>query len=146
MTREDRSREIGDYVGYLDRLVDTLLAQPERPRGPVKPAPTLTVLGFSQGVATGARWTVLGRTRPSRLVLWGDFLPADLDLSEARRAWEATDVVLVRGDRDGLFADPALERAESRRREEAGLRARVLAYEGGHEIDPRVLGRIAAGE
>lgn len=146
MTREDRSHEIGDYVRYLDRLVDTLLPQVEGERGSVTPAPKLTVLGFSQGVATAARWTVLGRTRPSRLVLWGDFLPPDLDLAEASRAWERTDVVLVRGDRDGLFADPGLERGESRRRGEAGLRARVLAYEGGHEIDPGVLARLAEVE
>ena len=59
MTREDREREIGDYVRYLDALADRVL-------GPLRPGPRVTVLGFSQGVATAARWTVLGRTRPRR--------------------------------------------------------------------------------
>src|SRR5688500_4670112 len=63
MTREDRLREIADYVGYLDALHSAIFARVDRSRAP------LTVLGFSQGVATATRWATLGTVQPDHLVL-----------------------------------------------------------------------------
>jgi hypothetical protein len=77
MTREDRLNEIRDYVGYLDQLV-------VRIEGETGKVP-LTVVGFSQGVATAARWAISGSRAPSRLILWGDFSPPDIDLKLARQ-------------------------------------------------------------
>ena len=54
MTREDRLNEIEDYVAYLDGLAEELGAARHR----------MTVLGFSQGVATATRWVVRGAVRP----------------------------------------------------------------------------------
>src|SRR5687768_8410747 len=73
MTREDRLREIEDYVGYLDTLADTVFARIDRT------SVHLTALGFSQGVATVARWVVQGRTRPDHLILWASPLPPEID-------------------------------------------------------------------
>jgi len=137
MTREDREHEIDDYVDYLDRLDATVGAElpGDVPR---------TVLGFSQGVATAARWTVLGVIRPARLVLWGDFLPPDLDLERARQAWERTDVVLVRGSRDRALADSARARSEADALSAAALTVREIAYAGGHDIDQGTLRALLA--
>lgn len=135
MTREDREAEIADYVRYLDRLADVVRS----------PRARLTVLGFSQGVATAARWSVLGRTRPCRLVLWGDFLPPDLDARQAREAWRDTEVVLVRGDRDGLLADTGAAGVEAAFLATAAPSARTVRYAGGHDIDQTTL-REVAGE
>lgn len=134
MTREAREAEIADYVRYLD-----LLLEREEPGG--RP---LTVLGFSQGVATAARWAVLGRARPERLVLWADFLPPDLPADGARARLGGLDLVLVRGDADRALADPARAEAEAGQLAEAGLGPRMVRYAGGHDIDPDVLGRLAA--
>jgi predicted esterase len=139
MTREDREHEIRDYVAYLDAL--------DRAQRAVLPAPPpdVTVLGFSQGVATAARWTVLGAMRPRRLVLWGDFIPPDLDLARAREAWAATEVVLVRGKEDPVLRDARLAEAEAGRLEGAGLAPRVVSYERGHEIhEPTLLALAGA--
>ena len=57
MTREDREHEIDDHVRYLDALIELL--QPTAGRRP------LHVLGYSQGVATVARWLARGRARPA---------------------------------------------------------------------------------
>jgi predicted esterase len=138
MTREDRDREIEDYVRYLDRLADEVLAT-------VADDVRVVVLGFSQGVATAARWTTLGAVRPHRIVLWADLLPPDLDGDRAAGAWSGTDVVLVRGDGDGAFRDAGLLEAERTRLEAAGMRPRVHRYAGGHEIPPDVLAEVAAG-
>jgi len=137
MTREDRLREIEDYVRYLDRLSRMVLAD----AGHDLP---VVVLGFSQGVATAARWTALGAVRARRLVLWADLLPPDLDGEKAAAAWAGTDIMLVRGDADGAFADPALLEAERARLEAWGVRPRVHRYAGGHDIRPDVLVEVAA--
>jgi len=132
MTREDRDREIHDYVRYLDRLAEVSLAG-------LQPETFVVVLGFSQGVATAARWTTLGSMRPQRLLLWGDLLPPDLDFARAVSAWAGTDVLLVRGQDDRAFADGDLMATERERLETSGLRLRVHRYAGGHDVLPEVL-------
>jgi hypothetical protein len=53
MTKEDRAHEIEDYLGYLEQVRAALI-----------PSVPLTILGFSQGVATAARWAVATRPAP----------------------------------------------------------------------------------
>jgi predicted esterase len=137
MTREERVHEIRDYVAYLDRLAGEVLVGARR-------SARVVVLGFSQGVATAARWTTLGKMRPRRLILWAELLPPDLDGERAARAWTDTDVVLVRGDADGALADASLVAAERARVEAAGIRVRVHPYAGGHAIPTDVLLDVAA--
>jgi predicted esterase len=145
MTREDREREITDYVSYLDRLAAAVRAGiADEVRGEVGGTLHSTVLGFSQGVATAARWSVLGAERPARLALWGDFLPPDLDLHRARAAWAATDVVLVRGTADAALSDGARAHSEEASLARAGLSPVRFHYEGGHEIEPEALRALAA--
>jgi predicted esterase len=137
MTREDREHEIADYVGYLDALGREVL-------GGIGGPSAVTVLGFSQGVATACRWTVLGDMRPRRLVLWGDLLPPDLPLERARTAWGTTQVVRVRGGVDPIFADPGASRAEDERLRAAEVACETMDFPGGHEIDPGALAELAA--
>lgn len=128
MTREDRESEIRDYVAYLDRLADAVLTGGER----------VTVLGFSQGVATAARWVTYGRVRPTRLVLWADALPPDLDMPRAAAALSSTELVMVRGAEDrSLGAE--LAGNDARRLSEAAIAHRVVRYRGGHDIDEETL-------
>jgi predicted esterase len=134
MTRADRQTEISDYVRYLDMVADQV--SPE--------ARCVTVLGFSQGVATASRWTTLGAMRPDRLVLWGDFLPPDLDLDAAAACWRDVDVVLARGEADGTLRSEKLAAEEAERLVEAGLSPRTIRYGGGHDVDPETLVRLAA--
>jgi predicted esterase len=135
MTREDRERDIHDYVRYLDRLAEVSLAG-------LEPGIPVVVLGFSQGVATAARWTTLGSMRPGRLLLWGDFLPPDLDGRRAAAAWAGTEVLLVRGEDDAAVADEGLRAAERERLEAAGLSLPIHRYAGGHEVVPEVLAAL----
>lgn len=137
MTREDRENEIRDYVAYLDRLWDHM--HPGSLRGP-----GLVVLGFSQGVATACRWLSQGRTRADRLLLWGDFLPPDLDLHQAAERLAETEVVLVRGEADPVLADERLRAEEAARISASGINLRRVTYPGGHDIDGHVLATLAA--
>jgi len=134
MTREDRLAEIDDYVRYLDALYDEVM------RGAV--GGPVTVLGFSQGTATAARWLAQGNVRVGRLILWGGEVPPDLDLAAARQRWEKTDVTLVVGSEDQYITPKVLSRDEQRLREH-GVSFRVERFNGGHEIVRDVLERIA---
>lgn len=133
MTREDRLHEISDYVGYLDRLAEAV-GTAGRP---------VTILGFSQGVATATRWVTHGAVRPGRLILWGDFIPPDLDMAMAADALRTVDVVLVRGDRDPALSGD-LGEEEARRLQAAGIDHRTLSYAGGHEVEGDPLRSLTA--
>lgn len=135
MTRDDREREITDYVRYLDRLADRILDD-------IQGSPAVTVLGFSQGAATAARWAVLGSRVPDRLVLWADTLPPDLPGDRARERLREIELVSVVGDTDPTRRDAA-ERDERRRLSEWGIERRLLTHPGGHEIEADVLRELA---
>jgi predicted esterase len=135
MTREDRLTDIADYVRYLDALHGDIL----RGRGD---AGGVKVLGFSQGTATAARWLALGTARADRLILYGGEVPPDLDLAAARERWERTEVTLVAGSHDSYITPKILARDEDRLRAH-GIAYRVERFDGGHEVLPEVLRRIA---
>jgi len=139
MTREDREAEITDYVRYLDRLARSL---PGSSGGP--PPGHRTVLGFSQGAHTAARWAVKGSVSCHRLVLWGAGLPQDLP-DDARERLAALELILVRGDGDDLRQAPEEAREEAVLRE-WGIPWRVVRHPGGHRIDGEILERLVAEE
>lgn len=137
MTREDRDAEIEDQVTYLDMVAAAVLGSRDRGRT------RIVALGFSQGAAAVCRWAARTATRPDELVLWGSGVPADvLDGDDSVRL-RAMRITLVVGANDAFIGDGAI--AEQRERlGAAGLSHRVVRFEGGHELDPRVLREIAA--
>lgn len=136
MTREDRLHEIEDYVGYLDTLSDEIFRS--IPREKV----ALTVLGFSQGVATVARWAVHGHTRPDHLILWAERLPPEIDLGAGAEELAAIPrLSLVAGLKD-LEAQRVLP-LEKERLQRLGLRHTVHGFDGGHHLDEETLRRLA---
>ncbi|MGD8276684.1 MAG: phospholipase, partial [Gemmatimonadota bacterium] len=92
MTREDRLREIEDYVGYLDALTGEIFSLVDRA------AVEFIALGFSQGVATICRWAERAPIAPDRIVLWAGSLPDELTASP--RLFGDAGLTLVLGDRD----------------------------------------------
>lgn len=139
MTREDREMEIRDYIGYLDRAL-------EDPRLDGKgPGVVRTVLGFSQGGHTAARWITLSRHRfCDRLILWGVALPPDLPDS-ARARLSELELILVRGDSDTLRGREE-EETEERTLRGWGVEWRELRHPGGHRVDEGLLGELAEEE
>src|ERR1700752_962049 len=128
MTREDRLHEIGDYVRYLDAVYAAVA--PEQ-KG-------VTALGFSQGTATVCRWAALGSSRIDRLILWGGEVPPDLDLERLR----PPKLVLVYVTRAEFFTPKVVGANEARLREH-GVPYEVVSFEGGHELEPATLLRLA---
>ena len=144
MTREDRDHEIADHVAYLD-----LLSESVRERLPVKPGDStgtprvrLRVVGFSQGVATVARWLAFGRTRADALICWAGSFPPDVDLTALADRLAGADVTFVAGDRDELATWTNAE-AQVRRFLDAGIPARLVRFDGGHRLDTPTLAMLA---
>ena len=124
MTREDRESEIADYVGYLDRLKESI--ESERPERRI-------VLGFSQGVHTVCRWVALGDARPDDLVLWGAYPPKDLP-EGAVAVLNRSRIVTVRGRNDPFVTDDKYG-AQLDRMRRMGFEFEALEHDGAHEID-----------
>jgi len=136
MTREDRLHEIEDYVGYLDTLSDTIFERLDRARI------HLTVLGFSQGVATVVRWAVQGHTRPDHLILWASPLPPEIDAGAgAEQLTSVPRISVVVGDRDA-DAQRVLPR-ERERMDRLGLGYGLQRFDGGHHLDADTLRLLA---
>ncbi len=135
MTREDRLAEIQDYLGYLDALYAQVI-------GLVPPGARVTLLGFSQGVATAARWACRGRARLDRLVLWAGQLPPELGEERDVAALREVRIVRVVGTRDE-FATPKILAAEEARFRALGLEATLVRFDGGHRLDDGALRDLA---
>ena len=138
MTSEDREAEIDDYIRYLDLLYDQIFTTVDRARV------RLWALGFSQGVATVARWVARRKVQPDRVVLWSGSLPPELDREGGAALAARAPLVVVSGRGDEYATE---ERVAAQRN---ALRQLDIAYEmvwwdGGHEIDATTLVAIADG-
>jgi predicted esterase len=134
MTREDRESEIADQVVYLDAVHDAIFARV--PRDSVR----LTVLGFSQGVATVSRWLTRSRVPVDRLVCWAGVIP-----DEALARLRGVPLTMVAGSRD-VFAPPERVAEVEAQLAAANLAFRQLTFTGGHRLDDGVLRTLAAEE
>lgn len=134
MTSEDRLTDIGDYVGYLDRLHEHELAE----SGLDPAAARVVALGFSQGVHTLCRWVAFGEARIDRAILWGATVPPDLDLEAHGPTLGAADLQLVYGDDDEYYGPDAI-RAHEARLSAAGVPFEAWSFEGGHRLDADTL-------
>lgn len=136
MTREERAEEIDDYVRYLEGLRGQVLAPIGRASVPVR------VLGFSQGVATAARWIAGTMWRPSELILWGGLIPGELMNGEPNRLPAEVPVVLVAGEKDATL-DPLKLHAQARELRDRGVGCEEISFAGGHRLNTEVLFRLA---
>jgi predicted esterase len=136
MTREDRLSDIEDNVEYLDALHAHIMAS----LGGA--SPTFTALGFSQGVATVARWLERTKVHVDRALLWGSTIPADVDLAAAP-ALRAARIAAIAGSADE-HATPEMLATQDARLTTNGIAYERVIFNGSHRIDRDVLGRLAA--
>lgn len=136
MTREDRESEMEDYVRYLDLVYEQSIAS--LPGPPLH----LSVLGFSQGVATATRWAARGQAKVDHLLLWGAAVPPEFDRAETFEPLRGTRITLVCGSRDRLFPESSRDEQRTRLREH-GVDFTEVGFEGGHRLDDDTLVALA---
>jgi predicted esterase len=133
MTKEARESDMADYVRYLDTLHAALPAQD----GPS------VLLGFSQGVATAARWACRGTAKFDAHIFWAGVFPPDLDLKQEVAPLRNLPTWVALGDADPYFKEDLLA-ATSERFSLAGVDHDLVRFQGAHHIDADALGQILA--
>lgn len=138
MTKEDRASEIEDQITYLDALYAAIF------RDVARDAVRVTALGFSQGVATVARWLSHTRVAIDRAIFWAGAVPDDVPLG-ADSALRRAEVLVVLGSRDE-YGTP-----ERVARQAAAFRAAdksftQIGFEGGHRLDDEILRTLAVND
>lgn len=137
MTTEDREMEIADYIAYLDDLHAEIFRSVSRARC------TLTVLGFSQGVATAGRWVAAGKAGPDRVILWAGSLPVELNGAGAAHFNDGgRPLLLVAGNEDEYITSKVVAEQVATLRG-LGVTVEVTTFQGGHEIDAKTLVGLA---
>ncbi|MFI5209342.1 MAG: alpha/beta hydrolase [Gemmatimonadales bacterium] len=138
MTREDRECEIDDYVRYLEALRSQVLAPIGRSDVAVR------VLGFSQGVATAARWVLRAAWKPDQLILWGGLLPPEL-IPEEGTPFPEVRLTFVSGERDPAVDQVRLAQQVAALRSR-GARVEQVSFAGAHRLDTPTLLRLAGAD
>lgn len=134
MTKHERETAIENNHRLLDQLIDSLLEKyAEKPK--------INVLGFSQGAATATRWASQWKGKVETFVLWAGGFALDLDIQEANLAFAETDLILVLGEKDDLITNESIIMQDDLILS-LGKAVKRLTFDGGHELDARVLEKI----
>lgn len=128
MTKEERETDMADYARYLDQIHSRLTPH----SGPE------LLLGFSQGVATAARWACRGRARFDAFVFWSGVFPPDLKLESEWPRKQGVRTYVALGDDDAYFDESLLQRTRSTF-ESHGIDYEIIRFSGGHVVDAEAL-------
>lgn len=136
ITREDRDYEIQDYVAYLNKLYDTVMAA--RPAESAQPL-RITLFGFSQGAATVCRWLNNGHIHADRLILWAGFFPKGIaDVIDPAKLADV-ETIYVYGRQDEYIEQlPDVAGYISGMQTELPT-LRIVPFEGKHVVEREVL-------
>jgi predicted esterase len=126
MTSEDRETEIVDYINYLNILYQSLNIPLH-----VK----VTILGFSQGVATASRFIHHTQQKIDAFIIYAGEIAAEL-LNPISTPISKLPITYVTGKTDS-FITP--EKQKSIYNLMNQLNAKIIEFSGGHEIKKEVL-------
>ena len=135
MTKEDRLKDIDDYILYLDDTYAEVMKTLDINKVKV------TALGFSQGTATVSRWVLTGGSPVHRLVLWGGDFPPDIDWDAAARRLNHLEIQMIAGTEDPYLKNAALEK-QSEQLKKYGVNFQIKTFYGGHEIHKGILASL----
>lgn len=125
MTRENRVRDIENYLTYLDTVF-------EREIGTRKDL-NVTLLGFSQGAATVSRWALSQNIYFNRLMLWAGILPPDMDFEKGKRLFKEKAVTVVYGKNDPFLTESRFGEMKALA-EKLEIAPKEIVFDGAHEI------------
>lgn len=128
MTKEDREEDITDYVNYLDMVYQEVMQSLGNENVRV------TILGFSQGVATVSRWMEAKQVPVQQLIFWAGTLPPELNLISLKKFKS----YFVVGDADEFIRKDQVEETEKRLSTHQ-IPYEIIRYQGKHEIDEPTL-------
>lgn len=122
MTKEWREHDIQVNIQVLNKLHVELAAK-------LNPA-RITVIGFSQGGATAARWIQNGLVPCDDFISWASVFPPDVPLSTENPLAEKSYFVV--GNQDPFFPED-IRKNIVKSHEDLGFN--TLTFDGGHDIE-----------
>ncbi len=135
MTKHERESEITDYIDYLNQLYQTVLQEFDVNKLKI------TVLGFSQGTATVARWCMNETIKYDRLILWAGYFGNGIqDVIDPEKLIEK-EVVLCYGKEDEFLVKIDIQQYEKDIKKIIP-HVQIHTFEGGHTIDKELLLKI----
>lgn len=126
MTKEARLDDIDDNLNYLNQLSKHLSNSYQ--------FSTKTLIGFSQGGATAARWHEKGNLNANNFVLWASVFPPDLDLPNDQNSFKQSNNIFIVGDKDEYFKTADIE-TMSAHLKQPHLKFETIIYNGTHTIN-----------
>ncbi len=126
MSKEARLHDIRDYISYLDRVHQDSGAHQ------LAAHQQLVHFGFSQGVATMARYIAEGRYKAHKAVFWAGSFPPDIDMKYSR-AFQDCEAYACLGDADPYGKKEHIERNQEHFKA-LGMAPKYFQFAGGHEI------------
>lgn len=126
MTKEARLDDINDNLNYLNQLSKLLSNSYQFSKK--------TLIGFSQGGATAARWHEKGNFNADNFVLWASVFPPDLDLPNDQNSFKQSNNIFIVGDEDEYYIKADIE-TMSTHLMQPHLNFKTLVYNGTHTIN-----------
>jgi len=128
MTKEDRDSDIKDNIHYLNSLYDSICSS--------KKFGQITLLGFSQGGATAARWFNSFQRNIDAHISWASIYPPDLDITPCEKNKNNYFAI---GDKDEYFSEHKLKETILFYK---NLNYITFTFHGKHNIEPLTLKEI----
>lgn len=133
MTSEDRFNEIKDQVNYLDLMLKEVLNSIQ------KSQLKISIIAFSQGVSTAARWLINSKNiEPNKIVFWAGSIPEEYFLNDKVKAIET---FYVYGDKDPYVKKKDVD-SKVRQINKIGFDFQIIEFEGLHEIKKEIFEKI----
>ena len=133
MTKEWREQDILENIAALNQLYAHFQT--------LHPNAKISVLGFSQGGATAARWVAAGQISCSHFISWASVFPPDLDSNVMRHLKMRRSFCL--GNEDPYFNELEAEKTMDFYQ---NLSFDVHTYLGKHDIEPILLAKLLKDE
>lgn len=131
MTKEAREDDIKDNINFLNELLSSLDTKGKK----------LSLIGFSQGGATAARWHQMGNFHFNNFVLWASVFPPDIKDINISSVFDNSKNYFVVGDKDEFLDNVKIDAIETDLKHKK-LNFEFIKFEGDHNIFPEPLKKL----
>ena len=125
MSKEDRLTDIADYLNYLDRLAVLIKAEEYD---------SISLLGFSQGVATAFRWLEHSSLPIDHFLICSGMIPPDVEIPIKLERFKPVRFTYLSGDNDPFRKEEEV-RSLILQLKDNHLNFSEIYFSGGHRID-----------
>jgi len=135
MTKEDREKDIEDYINYLNVLWKNLNNDFDLSNA------STTLFAYSQGTATLCRWYLQSNIQADQIVFWAGTLAHDINYDKLRTKLSGVKATQLFGKEDEFYKPEQLKKVKAfLSKKELNIDFRI--FEGGHELKPELINEL----